>query len=352
MTTQQSGIDHDKKNITAASHITFEYISKFLNNKLNTVKEKPFINIIGEYEIVVPSKAIEPNISQYVSVLYCLSPEFRKYDEITKINCINELKKYIKTIDSTMYDIKKPKLDNKQYISLACLFEINVFILNLDNNQIYVHYPEKCFNKYKNNVLLSFNNGVHKPVSLLNKFVSTYTDTQFAKLLISKNLDTDIFDLNSLYNSLNACETRVIVACLSNKNSSILIDNDETDEGTISDDKQTISEMVDNEIHVKISDIVVDHNDITDTDGAIAIGPPPTTPIQTAVIQPPPVKLTVDPLIKIFEKYVVKTIYSQNKLKKMRKPELIALVSADSAEMKQLDLATKDTIIANILAKK
>jgi len=179
----------------------------------------------------------EINISLYYSVLYCLDINFKLKIYDNQVNLIKELNETLKTNLNKLYNkfnykLTKPEISshlknfsyNDNIIDLLSdFFAINIWVLNINEDSIYLSNNTR-YNKFRINIVLSLFNDVFQPVYY--KVNTIFNDkNKIIKCLqnitkINKKIDlfkmwendvTNLFDYNLLviFNEFNKKKNKV-----------------------------------------------------------------------------------------------------------------------------------------------
>jgi hypothetical protein len=159
---------------------------------------------------VIESNEKKNNISLLYSLLYCIKSDFLDISNDKKINCVDELntkmltdfysndlfKKYgyadlgwqKKEIEEALLKYKNNMLVLR---FLADYFNINIFLMSVNEDKIYAVYPEEHYIMFKPSLILSFCDGVFEPITFGNVNLWKYTDEPLRKLInVDKKLIT------------------------------------------------------------------------------------------------------------------------------------------------------------------
>jgi hypothetical protein len=148
------------------------------------------------------------NISIFYSILYACLPKFLTYTEQQQIDYIKCLRgKLIAYISNTevfkMNNYENMKWDKKSIYTtlnnftvtkltlklLADYFSINIFILNILEDKLYVVSGTDHYDMFRLNVFISLNNNTFEPLSYLNETMLPYNNMLVKKIIsIHKNI--------------------------------------------------------------------------------------------------------------------------------------------------------------------
>lgn len=158
----------------------FVNLKKDETSILNNIHE--FKNIFGDYLIRIAS-AVDSNISFLYSLLYLLDDEYYSFSLKEQKEYINALKKKLKneiTKKNFIKDIKLSKngwnkknilllvnnnITNNNYIYyVSAFFNINIFLIDVNDKNIYIFYNEDEYSKYKTNICILKFNDHYEPI--------------------------------------------------------------------------------------------------------------------------------------------------------------------------------------------
>lgn len=375
--------------------LTLDYIIAFLTDKITEpiTIEKKFSLTYGESLNLFPdefSKLLGPNVDRYgiknqhdikemifESVLFCSDIAYRNLvqedQELYKMALLKELITNIKTVHNlTNTGIKNvpqrsgiaPSLseihdgiikNNMEMIlmSISCYLEINIFVFDFDDNKIYVYYPEKLFNKYKNNIFLARSNKLFEPIVQKNAFFN-YNNKILNDVICSQNIVTNKeyiigASVEEILFSLNQKVFEVKDNLIDNKSDSELNYNkkvskvpDLIDEDDDDDDYReiTVSKTI---IDINEDDDVSQRSEITLHSADIPI-------IDKKEIEE--IESVKEEKINTNNNLPASVLYlNKSYLKRQRKNELINILTNDLIESKKLEKNTRDVLINMILEK-
>jgi len=125
----------------------------------------------------------EHNVSLYSGILFVLYDDFVTMSETEQIQLIHDLKTSLilginrdrnfinfnyGSLNFTKVDlltnIKNNVFGDDVLRYLSDFFEINIFIFDFEEQNVYTIYPEKMFVKYKKNIFLARSNGYYTPI--------------------------------------------------------------------------------------------------------------------------------------------------------------------------------------------
>lgn len=148
------------------------------------------------------------NLSLFYSVLSCVVSDFRTFSTSDQLNFINKLREKIiifLTNEETFknYDYEKQGWVKKDIINSFVLFKtnklvlkvladylnINIFVLNILEDKIYVVSENDSYDMFRSSIFLAFNTDTFEPLIYLNNTTLDYTSAPVKKLInVDKNL--------------------------------------------------------------------------------------------------------------------------------------------------------------------
>ena len=155
----------------------------------------------------------EFNISLISSVLHNLDNDFHSKSETEQLEYIDNL------VIKMLYDINNEKLftkfnyrsskikkqdlideiknyknTNKVIRFLSDYFDINIFILNIQKNELFCMYGENEFNKYKKSIFIArVDNNAFEPIQSNNNTYFTYSDKVIKNLIENYKINIQTF---------------------------------------------------------------------------------------------------------------------------------------------------------------
>lgn len=150
----------------------------------------------------------DDNLSLYYSVLACIIKDFKTLSSTDQLISINKLRDKIivfLTVDETFknYDYEKLGWIKKDIINsfvqyktnklvlkvIADYLNINIFILNIIEDKIYVVSENDSCDMFRQSIFLVFNNDIFEPLLYLDNTVLEYSTPPVKKLVtVDKNL--------------------------------------------------------------------------------------------------------------------------------------------------------------------
>lgn len=204
-----------------------------METKLTKNKKKYFPKmldeIFGEFafnfviEKFYKTGEVPINISLYSSVLHCLDQSFMFKNIDEQFECITSfvlkmcydihndklIHKYnyhkldkitIKdAIANLLSDINNYRNTNQVLRFLSDYFNINIFVLLLQTDQIFCIYGENKYNKYKKNIIISKNDTVFEPIFHEHGSYFTFEHKLISNLIEKYQKNISIFDSTKLF---------------------------------------------------------------------------------------------------------------------------------------------------------
>jgi len=147
--------------------LTLDYIIAFLTDQKFEIKSNDLLD--GQSTNTFPdefNKLFDKRVDRYGlknrdtmiydCILFCADSTYRNLVEEDKELYRMALSKEL------LRNIKKD--ENEILIAASCYMDINIFVFNFDDSKIYLYYPEKVFNKYKNNIFIAKNGKNMEPI--------------------------------------------------------------------------------------------------------------------------------------------------------------------------------------------
>jgi hypothetical protein len=142
------------------------------------------------------------------SILFCITNNYEDLDKNNQLIKVNATLEYIlkslhngQFFDTHQYKnfkLKKEKLreilcstniDKSILFYISDLFNINIFLVNINKDQIFCIYPELFYNIYKVNIFISYFDNICEPMILDGERLVSYKNIILKKILhISKDL--------------------------------------------------------------------------------------------------------------------------------------------------------------------
>jgi hypothetical protein len=155
------------------------------------------------------------NRSLLYSILYCVKKDFTDLSDDDKLRCIDQLNsKLISDLHSqklferygygklgwTSKELYESILNHKNNILtlrfLSDYFNVNIFMFNVNEDKIYVVYPEEKYNLFKPSIFLSFFDGVFEPIVYKSDRIWRYEYDPLRKLIAVDKKYIGLFDVN------------------------------------------------------------------------------------------------------------------------------------------------------------
>ena len=212
-----------KNSTTTKNTLKFELLKCGTTKNINDFPEKlkkifdPFIkecNRCGTTQTVSTSKnENEINLSLYYSILFCLLPEFRKFNEKQQAAYVTKLRDKLIIYASSDDIFKKNNYEelewskkdvikmltqyksNKVVIKLmADYFNLNIFILNINEDRLYVMSSNDSYDLFRSTIFLSYYEENFEIIGYQNYFILNNESEPIKKLI---NVDKKIILLLS-----------------------------------------------------------------------------------------------------------------------------------------------------------
>ena len=213
-TTQSVELPGSIEQIDKVSYDILDFgLSSSVNNLPPNIKSmfEPYLNHVKRHGVI--NKNEEFNYSLYFSILMCISNKFETFefnDQIIMINVFQEqLLKSLNTLfDNNHYtklgwrkndlrnSIQKCEFNKMILQYISDFLYVNIFLVNISDDKLYLTYPEECFNIYKGNIFLSYHNNTFEPLSINDNRVVTHNDLIFKKLINVHKKSLNIIALN------------------------------------------------------------------------------------------------------------------------------------------------------------
>ena len=164
-----------------------EFIRHFTLTKLSSTNE----NISAYYSVLrlcIP-KFEEYTQQQQIDYIKCLREKLIAYvsnTEIFKMNCYEKLKWNKKSIIQSLMQFKVTKITLKL---MADYFSVNIFILNILEDKLYVVSGNDFYDMFRFNIFITLNNETFEPLIYLKKSLLEYNNALVKKIIsIHKNI--------------------------------------------------------------------------------------------------------------------------------------------------------------------
>ena len=223
------------------------------------------------------------NISIFYSILYTCIPKFAEYPEQQQVDFIKCLRgKLIAYISNNemfkMNNYEKMKWDKKSIYTtlnnftvtkltlklLADYFSINIFILNILEDKLYVISGNDYFDMFRLNVFISLNNNTFEPLSYLNEKLLPYNNVLVKKIIsIHKNIlilfNTNLNETSDVPSQLD------FVFKLSDFNVAVPVTNTNTNTNTVTNINTDVSSTINKPNKEN------EYNEITESDSTVFV---------------------------------------------------------------------------------
>lgn len=183
----------------------------------------PFIKNIVRYGISTDNDA--PNLTLYKSILFLLVSDFSKKDDEIQDKYISKLRNnltyYVSNLTNLSYtDFGWNKKDivnsiiqykaNKIILKiLADYFNVNIMILHIGDEKIYIISDNNIYDIFRPTILLSYYNNIFEPVFYKNDFILD-NDHELLKKLINVNRHLLLLmDINAKTNNIIKCDIQL-----------------------------------------------------------------------------------------------------------------------------------------------
>jgi len=178
-----------------------EYISNLMQNKKENISNFPsklkkiFDPFIKECNRVGSLKVENENLSFYYSILYSLIEKFRN-SNINVEEQISIIKKFrdkliihISENANIVNDLVKYKVTRNIIKTVADYFDINIFILNIHEDKIFIISNETEYDLFRNSIFLVYYNLQFECMNYNNNYIHDYNSIIIKKLVnVDKNL--------------------------------------------------------------------------------------------------------------------------------------------------------------------
>jgi len=230
ITKENNQLKLTENNIYSIKTGDIKYIDKFKFNNLVLNEEKnvgdlpknlkkifnPFIK--DTYRIGIVNNIIDnyDNTSLFYSFLLCIIDNFSNFSlEKQKDYVITLRDKLILDIERenlfSKFEYNKLKLQKKELLEsiknfknnritlvlLSDYFNINIFLLNILEDKLYVIYSEDKFNIFKINIFLVFYNDFFSPLKYNNEYLLNYNNTLLKKIVNVDKLQIYTLHINT-----------------------------------------------------------------------------------------------------------------------------------------------------------
>lgn len=178
-----------------------EYGKKSVLKDLPETVEKLFYPYLGQLER--HGQNTSPNRTLFSSFAFCLSEKIsveelkdNLYSEIDEMFTTFNYKQLGWTKKEVQQTVQECKNNRIAIRLLTDYFNINTFVISVQEGSVSAVYPEDNFNMYKMNIFLIFNNDVFEPVTYSGSKLWDYKMEPFKKLVVVDKMCIKIMNVD------------------------------------------------------------------------------------------------------------------------------------------------------------